>query len=64
MDLSINDIVEFQGKKCHDRTPLLLNDKLGGNIYFEDTEGTNEPHYEGFNDRFLLIFDDGFKWNS
>jgi hypothetical protein len=58
MDLLINNEPEFYGKRCCDRTPLIINNKLGGNLYFMDLYGNENPNYKKYNERFLLIFDD------
>lgn len=57
-DISINGEPVRYGQYCNDRMPLIGNDNtITGNIYFEDQYGTNNPYYEDFNDRYLLIYD-------
>lgn len=57
IDLSANNIVLAQSKIVCDRMPLLLGNTIGGNIYFKDLFGNEDPNYEEFNDRFVLIYD-------
>lgn len=61
MDLYIDGKAEFYGRRCIDRMPMLLNNKLGGNLYFEDKAGTENPDYHKFNDRFVLVYDDEYR---
>lgn len=61
MDLQIDGVPEFYGRACIDRMPLLLNSKLGGNLYFEDIYGTENPEYQMLNDRFRLVYDEEYQ---
>lgn len=61
MDLHIDGAAEFYGRRCIDRMPMLLNNRLGGNLYFEDKAGTENPDYQKFNDRFVLVYDDEYR---
>lgn len=61
MDLIINGKVMFYGKKCITNMPLIYNNALGGNFYWFDKYGNENPNYVNFNDRFLLIFDTEYK---
>lgn len=61
MDLYIDGTAEFYGRRCIDRMPMLLNNNLGGNLYFEDKAGTENPDYQKFNDRFVLVYDDEYR---
>ena len=58
--LSVDGVVYAQSKIIKDRMPLLLNNVLGGNLYFEDLYGTEDPDYNQFNDRFLFTFNTEF----
>lgn len=51
----------FYGKKCITNMPLIYNNALGGNFYWFDKYGNENPNYANFNDRFLLIFDTEYK---
>ncbi len=61
MNLSINDKIVFNGRRCVDRMPLLLSNKYKGNLYWEDIYGNDNPNYKLFGVRFKLIFDTDFK---
>ena len=58
--LSIDDVVYAQSKIIRDRMPLLLNNSIGGNLYFMDIYGTEDPDYTQFNDRFQFIYDTNY----
>lgn len=57
MDLSIDGEVQFYGRRCIDRMPLLLSHVIPGNLYFYDKFGNSDPIYSEFNDRYLLVYD-------
>lgn len=59
-DLSIDSEGQRFGVICHDRMPLIPNNVLNGNIYFEDLYGKDDPVYNEFNDRFVLVYDTEF----
>lgn len=48
------------GSLCVDRVNLIRAKYLGlaGDFRFIDIEGSEPPHYSGFNDRWLLIYSD------
>lgn len=56
-DIIIDDQPARYGVLVNDRMPLVPNHSLNGNIYFEDQYGNENPSYEQFNERFLLIYD-------
>lgn len=57
-DISIDGVDVRNGQYCNDRMPLIPRKNIiTGNIYFEDQYGNSNPFYEGFNDRYLLIYD-------
>lgn len=60
-DVSINGNIERLSVLCHNLSPLLATNILGGNIYFEDIFGNDDPNFEDFNDRFKLIYDTEYK---
>ena len=61
MDLIIDDVVQFYGRRCVNRMPLMLSQFIGGNFYFYDQYGNSDPEYTGFNDRYVLVYDTEFK---
>lgn len=60
-DLDVGGTGVFRGRACINKMPLMLNNTLGGNLYFEDLFGNEDPNYQGFNDRFALYFDDEYE---
>jgi len=60
-DVFIDGVPQIYGRRCVDRMPLLLNNNLGGNLYFEDQFGTIDPDYHQFNERFLLVYDSAYE---
>lgn len=56
-DITVNDEVVCLSKICNNLMPLLPNNTLGGNIYFEDIYGNDNPEYAEFNTRYRLIYD-------
>lgn len=60
-DIAVNGVVERLSVLCHNLNPLLATNVLGGNLYFEDAFGNDDPSYTQFNDRFKLIYDTGYK---
>jgi hypothetical protein len=59
--LAVDDVVYTQSKIIKDRMPLLLNNIIGGNLYFMDEYGQEDPDYNEFNERFQFIYDTEFK---
>lgn len=61
-DISINGELVRAGQFCNNKMPLIgKKNIIQGNIYFEDQYGNDNPSYEGFNDRFLLIYDTEYR---
>ena len=60
-DLDVDGAGVFRGRACVNKMPLLLNNSLNGNLYFEDLFGNENPVYTGFNERFALFFDDEYE---
>lgn len=56
-NISFNGEVVRNGIICHNLMPLLPNNNYGGNFYFEDKYGNEDPNFEDFNDRFMLVWD-------
>lgn len=55
--LTIDDDTICQSKKCINKMPLVLNNKIKGNIYFLDIYGNTNPDFSKFNERYYLIYD-------
>lgn len=58
-DLTVDDAVVFQGRICE--TESLINQypsrNFHGKLFFVDTKGSDNPQYEGFNSRWLLVYE-------
>lgn len=64
LSLSVNGTPVFYNALIVDRIPLKKYDYLPfvGDIACEDTQGTDDPDWQGWNTRFFLIYDEnGFK---
>lgn len=61
MDFKYNSQIVFNARRCINKMPLILSNGYEGNIYFQDIYGNENPNYQNFNTRFLLIFDDEYK---
>ncbi len=59
-DVSVDGVPVFFGRTCCHKMPLFLTQRIRGNLYFEDRYGNDDPDYRDFNDRFMLIYDDGY----
>lgn len=61
VDLYVRDQPVFQGVKALDRCKLVRNGYLDftGELFFADTQGTDDPDYTGLGGRFLLVWSDG-----
>lgn len=60
MDLTIDGEVQFYGRRCINRMPLMLSQVISGNFYFYDLYGNSDPEYSEFNSRYQLIYDTDF----
>lgn len=51
------------GMLCRDRVPIIQLKYLGfqGDLMFYDKQGTSDPLFYGFSDRFILVYDDEAK---
>lgn len=60
VDLFVQDRPVFAGVKALDRNKLVRDDYLDftGDLYFVDTQGANDPSYDGLASRYLLLWDD------
>lgn len=60
VDLYIQDTAIFLGVKALDRNKLVREDYLdfAGELFFVDTQGTNDPDYMGLADRYQFLWDD------
>lgn len=58
LDLSVNQITTMTGVLCHDRTKLVRDSYLGfiGDLTFVDTQGFDDPTYDGLGSRFILVY--------
>ena len=57
---NIDGEVQFYGRRCINRMPLMLSQVVSGNFYFYDLYGNSDPEYSGFNNRYQLIYDTDF----
>lgn len=58
MDLSLNGTVLVQGIRCEYNNRIVRESYSGfvGDLAFTDTQGTNDPTYDGLGSRYLLIY--------
>lgn len=58
-DLQKDNEYLYKGVICLDRKNLTPFKYKGfnGKLYFIDTQGTNNPEYSGFNERYVLIYE-------
>jgi hypothetical protein len=58
MDLTVNNVVVFQGQVCPGQALLRYDAYLGfsGALVFIDTQGWTDPAWEGLNSRYLLAY--------
>ena len=61
IDITVDDEVQVLSSICCNKMPLMPTNILNGNLYFEDVFGDEDPYFEGFNDRFKLIYDTEFR---
>lgn len=61
IDITVDGELQRLSAICTNDMPLLATDILKGNLYFDDIYGTDEPNYQGFNERFRLIYDTEFR---
>lgn len=67
-NLCIDIVVDGETQRlsaiCTNDMPLLPTNILGGNLYFDDIYGKDDPNYTEFNDRFRLIYDTEFRFGK
>ena len=58
INVSINNVLIIGGVLCLDRNRIVRDAYLGfvGDLGFIDTQGTNDPTYDGLGDRYQLIY--------
>ncbi len=58
LDFSLSNRTILSGVLCHDRVKLVQLDYFGfvGDIAFFDSQGTNDPTYDGFGSRYFLAY--------
>lgn len=58
LDLAINNRPIMSGVICRDRVKLVRQAYFGfvGDLAFFDTQGTSDPTYAGFGNRFVLVY--------
>lgn len=56
----VDDTPIVQSSLCRNRVGIVRYAYTGfvGELYFVDTQGSSDPDYTGFSDRFLLVYDD------
>lgn len=59
-DLTVNNEIQRLSAIVHNNMPLLPTNTVGGNVYFNDIYGDNDPIYTDFNDRYQLIYDSNY----
>ena len=58
MDLFVNDEPVRQGIICQNLNLIVREAYLGfsGDLYFDDTQGSDDPNYTGLGSRFQLVY--------
>jgi hypothetical protein len=58
LDLYVSGTLIIGGVICENLNPIVRDAYLGfiGDLYFYDTQGTNDPTYDGIGTRYLLIY--------
>lgn len=60
-DVVVDNELQRLSVICHNKMPLLANDVLGGNLYFNDIYGDTDPVFDELGDRYKLIYDTEYK---
>lgn len=55
---SVDNQNKINGVVCLNKNNLFELAKFKGKLYFEDLQGNEEPYFTGFNDRFVLCYED------
>ena len=60
MDVALSGVSIIIGVLCRDRSRIVRGTNLGlvGDMYFVDTEGTQDPYYTGLGSRFVLMYEE------
>lgn len=60
VDLYVSDVAVVLGVKALDRVGMVRGAYLDftGQLFFVDTQGTDDPSYAGLGSRWLLLWDD------
>lgn len=58
-EMSIEDKNVLCGIVCLNKTNILQYIDFDGKLYFDDLDGNKDPEYTGFNNRFVLVYEDG-----
>ena len=60
MDVALSGVSIIIGALCRDRSRIVRGAYLGlaGDMYFVDTEGTQDPYYTGLGSRFVLMYEE------
>ena len=61
MDLTVNGATMFTGQPCFNLKAIGAESyqPYSGSFFFTDTQGDQDPAFDGLNDRYLLIFESG-----
>lgn len=61
VDLYVNDVLIVGGMKAENLVRMVRDAYLGftGDLFFADTQGTDDPDYTGLGGRFVFCWDDG-----
>lgn len=55
-DIYVSNVPLKIAQICRDRVPLVQHEYLGfvGDLFFKDTQGVNDPTYDGLGARYVL----------
>lgn len=58
VDVYVNDVLVIAGVRCTNKNRIVRSAYLGfsGDLAFVDTQGTSDPDYTGFGDRYVLMY--------
>lgn len=58
MDLKVDDVDIFKGQICLNNVDMVQyrNMNFVGNLRFLDTQGSEDPYYSGFGERWVLVY--------
>ncbi len=58
VDVNVDGVDVVVGVIARDAVPLVCREYAGfvGNLIFIDSQGSSDPSYEGFGDRFTLVY--------